>query len=73
MNDKNLVSMAERTPEERRELARKGGIASGKARRKKAEEAKWNKVTYEVLENMEKNHPGITEELLAKMLPEFKK
>ncbi len=33
MNVYNLTPNSERTPEERRELARKGGIASGKARR----------------------------------------
>ncbi len=31
----NLIPMKDRTPEEQREIARKGGIASGKARRKK--------------------------------------
>lgn len=37
MNDQNLVRNEDRTPEERRENARKAGIASGKARRKKAD------------------------------------
>lgn len=32
----NLIPNSERTPEELREMTRKGGIASGKARRKKA-------------------------------------
>jgi len=31
-NEENLVSLADRTTEERREIARKAGIASGKAR-----------------------------------------
>lgn len=35
MNDKNLIPNEERTPSERRENARKAGIASGKARREK--------------------------------------
>lgn len=35
MNEKNLIPNSERTPEERREIARRGGIASGKARRMK--------------------------------------
>ena len=34
-NEKNLIPMAERTPEEVREMARKGGKASGIARRRK--------------------------------------
>ena len=35
-NEKNLIPNSQRTPEELREMTRKGGIASGKARRKKA-------------------------------------
>lgn len=34
-NEKNLIPMADRTPEEVREMARKGGKASGIARRRK--------------------------------------
>lgn len=33
MNEDNLVSLADRTTEEVREIARKGGIASGKSRK----------------------------------------
>ena len=35
-NEQNLIPNSERTPSELREMARKGGIASGEARRKKA-------------------------------------
>lgn len=35
MNADNLIPNSERTPEELREMARKGGIASGEARRRK--------------------------------------
>ena len=35
-NEENLISLADRTTEEQREIARLGGIASGEARRKKA-------------------------------------
>lgn len=34
-NERNIISNSERTPEERREIARAGGIASGAARRRK--------------------------------------
>ena len=34
-NEKNLIPLDERTKDERREIARKGGIASGAARRRK--------------------------------------
>ena len=36
-NEKNLIKNSDRTPSELREITTKGGIASGKARRKKAE------------------------------------
>lgn len=35
MNDENLIPNSERTPSELREITRKGGINSGKSRRKK--------------------------------------
>lgn len=35
MNDSNLIPNTERSPEELREMGRKGGIASGKVRRRK--------------------------------------
>lgn len=35
MNNENLIKKEDRTPEERRKNARKAGIASGKARRRK--------------------------------------
>lgn len=39
-NEENLVSLADRTTEERREIATKAGIASGKARREKRDRKK---------------------------------
>lgn len=51
----NLVSLADRTTEEQREIARMGGIASGKARQEKATMKK----TLEMLLN-EKNNKGKT-------------
>lgn len=48
MNEKNLVSLADRTTEEQREIARKGGIASGKARKEK----KMMKDTLQMLLNL---------------------
>lgn len=35
MNESNLIPMSERTKDEVREIARRGGIASGKARRER--------------------------------------
>ena len=37
MNDENLIPFSERTESEQREIAQKGGMASGKARREKAD------------------------------------
>lgn len=37
MNEKNLIQNTQRTPSERRESARKAGIASGESRRRKAD------------------------------------
>lgn len=37
VNNSNLIPNTERSPEELREMGRKGGIASGKSRRKKRE------------------------------------
>lgn len=35
MNEENLISFKDRTKEEQREIARQGGIASGKSRRER--------------------------------------
>lgn len=40
MNPDNLIPNSQRTPEELREITRKGGIASGKARREKRDRHK---------------------------------
>ena len=40
MNQDNLIPNSQRTPEELREITRKGGIASGKARREKRDRHK---------------------------------
>lgn len=36
---KNLITMAQRTPEEQREISRKGGLASAAAKKRRKEEA----------------------------------
>lgn len=43
-NEKNLIPFTERSESEVRELNRKGGIASGKARRAKREAREWAKI-----------------------------
>lgn len=58
----NLIYFSERTPEERRELGRQAGIASGEAKRKK-------KAMKEMLEACleMKNNQGLTYRQLATM------
>lgn len=46
-NEQNLVSLADRTTNERREIAIKGGIASGEARRKKRDIAEIARIVLE--------------------------
>ncbi|MEE3344303.1 MAG: hypothetical protein VZS44_09455 [Bacilli bacterium] len=60
INKDNLISLADRTTEEKREIAIKGGIASGEARREKATMKK----ALEMLLN-EKNAKGKTYRDLA--------
>ena len=54
MNKSNLIPNSERSPEELREMGRKGGIASGKARRKKRDMEKRAKICMEVLNDLSK-------------------
>lgn len=53
-NEQNLISLGDRTEEEKREIARMGGIASGKARKEKAT---MKKTLEDLLQ--EKNEKGI--------------
>lgn len=50
----DLIPNNERSPEELREMGRKGGIASGRARRKKRDLQKSAKLWLEVFEDLEK-------------------
>ena len=59
-NEKNLKTFAERTESEQRELARKGGIASGKARREKADLRKQLQIWLESEAVKDKNGEPLT-------------
>ena len=54
VNNSNLIPNTERTPEELREMGRKGGIASGKARRRKRDLLKMLKVVMDSVNSKEK-------------------
>ena len=63
MNEKNLIPNEERTPSERRENARKAGVASGKARREKKT---IQKILAELLDGQIKDSPQFAK-LASKM------
>lgn len=48
----NLIPNSERSPEELREMGRKGGIKSGESRRKKRNLQKMMKLCFEAIDNM---------------------
>jgi hypothetical protein len=52
MNDGNLIPNSERTPTELREQTRKGGIASGAARRRKRDMREWAEILGQTLMTM---------------------
>lgn len=47
----NLIPNSERSPEELREMGRKGGIKSGEARRKKRDQEKTERMLTDILSN----------------------
>lgn len=47
----NLIPNSERSPEELREMGRKGGIKSGEARRKKRDQEKTAQILSQILMN----------------------
>ena len=81
-NINNLIPNKDRTPEELREITRKGGIASGKARREKRDRYQRMKATLEMLVNDPKtldklreagvNAEGITYEEAAEAMQAIK-
>lgn len=54
MNSNNLILNSERSPDELREMGRKGGIASGAVRRKKRDIIKAAKLWMQVFDDLEK-------------------
>lgn len=52
--ENNLIPNNERSPEELREMGRKGGIASGRARRRKRDEIRFAKIFMEEFDKLEK-------------------
>ena len=64
-NEQNLIPNYERTPSERQEIARKGGIASGKARQERATMKKVLQDMLEEVANIKGNKNNLTYKQLA--------
>jgi hypothetical protein len=64
-NTENLISLADRTTEEKRAIGIKGGIASGKARREKKTMKETLKEMLEEVADIEGNTKGLTYRQLA--------
>lgn len=61
----NLIPLNERTKEEQREIARQGGIASGKSRQEKATMKKTLEMLLEEIPKIEGNEENLTYKQLA--------
>lgn len=73
MNSSNLIPNTERTPEELREMGRRGGIASGKARRKKKKLQQEVKLFFQVFDEIEKQDPEKAKLLLQRLAEKGRK
>lgn len=72
MNSKNLIPNTERTPAELREMGRKGGIASGKARRKKRDLQKAAKIWLEVFTELESKDKALANRVYKELMKQMK-
>ena len=73
MNSSNLIPNTERTPEELREMGRRGGIASGKARRKKRKRQQEVRLFFQVFDEMEKQDPEKAKQILKRLAEKGRK
>ncbi len=64
----NLIPNSQRSPEELREMGRKGGIASGKARRKKKQQQEMAGLIMDVLDDIGKKDPEKLIRLIERIL-----
>ena len=69
----NLIPNNERSPEELQEMGRKGGIASGKARRKKRDLQKKAKLWMGVYDELERRDKDQVRKALNKLAKEIMK
>lgn len=64
----NLIPNSERTPEELREMGRKGGIKSGESRRRKRELLKGGKLWLDAFNELEKKNPDRYQEIMKELV-----
>ena len=72
VNSKNLIPTTERTPEDLRDMGRKGGIASGKARRKKRDLQKAAKIWLEVFTELESKDKTRAKQVYKSLMKQMK-
>lgn len=73
VNSKNLILNNKRSPDELREMGRKGGIASGKARRKKRNLQEMIKLYFEVVHSMSEEDKAKMYQVCDKQIKDFLK
>ena len=71
MNDHNLIPNSERSPEELREMGRKGGIKSGQSRRKTRNQLKMAKFWMEVFDELESNDEARAKQVYKELMKGF--
>lgn len=68
MNESNLIPNSRRSKEELKQMGKKGGIASGEARRSKRDAMKKNEMLYNILDEQEKKQPGYIHQLVYRII-----
>lgn len=71
MNPNNLIPNTRRSPSELREMGRKGGIASGVARRKKRDSIKAAKMWMQIFNELERKDKAKAEKVLKALQREY--
>ena len=69
----NLIPNNERSPEELREMGRKGGIASGRARRRKRDGILFVKIFMEEIDKLEKKDKDQVKRVTDRLIREIMK
>lgn len=71
MNEQNLIPNSQRSPEELREMGRKGGIKSGESRRKTRDQVKIAKLWLEVFDELESKNKARAKQVYKELTKGF--